>query len=235
MGLNARLVSRMSLTAVGCASAALVVSGAMAMAAAPATPTSHTEAGYTAAITGSTFLLKTQFTVPTLTCSGQAGIQPGAYLTTATSSTGGAIYVACSAKTPVYEAVATINGVRTVLTKVTVAPGDAINISVTVSATATSVAVIDTTKATRQTLTGAGNAPTHLFVGDQAVPSSGGGSLAVPAFGKIRFRTTTLNKVDFGSVTPAAVNMANSASVVQITTGKLSATGAAFVTTFAHS
>jgi hypothetical protein len=234
MGLNARLVSRRSLTALGCASAALVVSGATAMAAAPATPTSHTEAGYTAAITGSTFLLKTQLTVPTLTCSGQAGIQPGAYLTTATSSTGGAVYIACSAVTPVYEAVATINGVRTVLTKVTVAPGDAINISVSVSATATSVAVIDTTKATRQTLTGAGSAPTHLFVGDQAVPTSGG-LLAVPSFGKLRFRTTTLNKVDFGSTTPAAVNMANSANVVQITTGKLSVTGAAFVTTFAHS
>jgi plastocyanin len=205
------------------------------MAAPTVTPTSHTEAGYTAAITGSTFLLKTQLTVPTLTCTGQAGLQPGAYLMTATSSTGGAVYVACSAETPVYEAVATINGVRTVLTKVTVSPGDAVKFNVTVSATATSVAVIDATKGTRQSESGAGSAPTHLFVGDQAVPSSGGGYLAVPSFGKLRFRTTTLNKVDFGSTTPAAVNMANAANVVQITTGKLSATGAAFVTTFVHS
>jgi hypothetical protein len=204
------------------------------MAAAPVTPTSTTEAGYTAAISGSTFLLKTQFTVPSHTCNGQAGIQPGAYLMT-TSSTGGGILVGCSAETPGYEAVAMINGVRTVLTKITVAPGDVINISVSVSASTTTVAVIDTTKATRQSETGAGIAPTHLFVGDQAVPASGGGLLAVPNIGKLRFRTTTLNKVDFGSTNPTAVNMANSANVVQITTGKLSATGAAFVTTWVHS
>jgi hypothetical protein len=233
MGLNR--VSRRSLTALGCAGAAVLVSGVTAMAAPVATLTSQTEAGYTAAITGSSFLLKTQITVPSITCSGQAGIQPGAYLTTATSSTGGSVYVACSAETPIYQAVATINGVRTVLTKVTVSPGDAININVTVSASATTVAVIDATKATRQSEAGAGSAPTHLFVGDQAVPKSGGGLLAVPSFGKLRFRTTTLNKVDFGSTTPSAVNMANASNVVQITTGKLSATGAAFVTTFAHS
>jgi hypothetical protein len=233
MGLNA--VSRRSLTALGCACAALVVSGATAMAAAPVTPTSTTEAGYTVASTGSTFLLKTQFTVPTHACSGQAGIQPGAYTMTATTSTGGGVLMGCSAETPGYEAVAMINGVRTVLTKVTVAPGDDINISVAVSASASTVAVIDTTKATRQSETGAGSVPTHLFVGDQAVPASGGGLLAVPNFGKLRFRTTTLNKVDFGSTTPSAVNMANSANVVQITTGKLSATGAAFVTTWVHS
>jgi hypothetical protein len=234
MGLNH--VSRRSLTALGCASAALVITGATAIAAAPVTPTSTTEAGYTAAITGSTFLLKTQFTVPTLTCSGQAGIQSGAYLITGTStSTGGGILVGCSAETPGYEAVALINGVRTVLTKITVAPGDAINVSVNVSASATNVAVIDTTKSTRQSEAGPGIAPTHLLVGDQSVGASGGGLLAVPNFGKLRFRTTTLNKVDFGSTTPTAVNMANSANIVQITTGKLSTTGAAFVLTFAHS
>ena len=104
------------------------------------------------------------------------------------------------------------------------------------SASATTVAVIDTTKATRQSEAGAGSVPTHLFVGDQAVPSQrwrlAGCSVN---FGKLRFRTTTLNKIDFGSTTPAAVNMANAANVVQITTGKLSATGAAFVTTWVHS
>ena len=231
---NSRAV-RISLAGSGIALTAMLLSAISGGAAGVTNPNSTTEAGYTGPVSGSTLLLKTQLTVPTLSCTGQAGLQPGAYLMTATSTSGGAIYVSCSANTPVYEAIAVVNNSRSVLSSVTIAPGDAINISVSVSATATSVAVIDTTKSTRQSVAGAGSAPTHLFVGDQAVPASGGGLLAVPAFGKIRFRTTTLNKVDFGSTNPTAVNMATSANVVQITTGKLSTTGAAFVTTFVHS
>lgn len=234
MGRRAR---RLSLTALGGACAAVIVSGVAGVASGPpATASSPTKAGYTAALSGSTFLLKTQLTVPTLTCSTtQAGIAPGAYLTSTTSTTGGALFIACSGGSPVYQAVATVNNTRSVLSKLTVAPGDDLMITVSVDAAATTVAVKDATKATRQSVSGAGSAPTQLFVGDAAVPASGGNLLAVPPFGTIRFRTTTLNLVDLGSTSPAAVNMVNSASVVQIVTHKLSATGAAFNTTFAHS
>jgi Peptidase A4 family len=234
--MNSR-TGRLSLSALVTACAAVIVSGATGVASAPASSASSpNEAGYTATVSGSTFLLKTQFTVPTLTCStAQAGIEPGAYLKTPTSVTGGGIFIACSGGIAGYEALATINNTRSALSTLRVAPGDDIVIRVAVSAAATTVAVVDATKAARQSLSGAGSAPTELLVGDAAVLSSGGGNLAVPSFGKIRFRTTTLNKVDLGASSPTAVNMVNSASVVQITTAKLSVTGAAFKTTFAHS
>jgi hypothetical protein len=234
--MNSR-TGRLSLSALVTASAAVIVSGATGVASAAASSASSpNEAGYTATVSGSTFLLKTQFTVPTLTCStAQAGIEPGAYLKTSTSTTGGGIFIACSGGIAGYEALATINNTRSALSTLAVAPGDAIVIRVSVSAAATTVVVLDTTKAARQSMSGAGSAPTQLLVGDAAVLSSGGGNLAVPSFGKIRFRTTTLNKVDLGAGSPTAVNMVNSASVLQITTGKLSSTGAAFETKFVHS
>jgi hypothetical protein len=228
---------RLSLGALGGTCVAMIISAAPGVVlAAPSAASSPNQAGYTATVAGSTFLLKTQFVVPTLTCSTtQAGIEPGAYLTTATTVTGGGIFIACSGGVAGYEALATINNTRTALSKLSVAPGDDIKISVSVSATATNVAVVDATKATRQSVSGTGSAPTQLLAGDAAVLASGGGNLAVPTFGMIRFRTTTLNKVDLGASSPTAVDRVNSAGVVQITTGKLSTTGAAFETKFVHS
>jgi hypothetical protein len=231
-----RRTHRLSLTALGSACAAIIVSGVTGVASGLPATSSPTEAGYTATVSGSTFVLKTQLTVPTLTCSTtQAGIQAGAYLENATSTTGGAIDLACSGRSAAFQAVATINNTPTVLTKLTIAAGDAISITVSVSATATTVVVVDTTKTTRESLSGTGSAPTHLLVGDTAVAASGGGNLAVPSFVKIRFKGTLLITVDLGASSPTAVNMVNAASVVQITAGKLSTAGTAFSTIFDHS
>src|SRR5450759_5252123 len=97
MGMNSR-TGRLSLGALGGTCAAMIISAATGVVlAAPSAASSPNEAGYTANVSGSTLLLKTQFIVPTLTCSTtQAGMEPGAYLTTATTMTGGGIFIACS-------------------------------------------------------------------------------------------------------------------------------------------
>jgi hypothetical protein len=177
------------------------------------------------------------FTLPALTCTPtDAGIVPNLGFTNFTTNefTSGGVYVQCVSGAPTYDAYEEINNNYSFLTP-TLAAGDAVHVTISVTASKTTVAVADVTHRATVSATvngpGGGGSFTGASIGDVKIGSPG---LPVPQFTTLTFSGLKINGAKVpraDTFTPA--DMYNG-TTLQILSGRLSA-GGKFVTTFEHS
>ena len=146
---------------------------------------------------------------------------------------GAGVFLVCQNGATIYQAEAIVNGTGTALS-VTVAKGDVIITTVSVTATKVTVTLKDTTKKFSKTLSGSGAVPSEVLDGINSL-TSGGTQLAVPNFASIHFTGSSIDGKTLTAATAKAVDMATTAHVLQIKTGPLDATGKKFTETYKHS
>jgi len=197
-------------------------------------------AGYVTAVpVGSATSVTATFTVPTLSCAPpNLGIAPGVFESVNRNGllTAAGVAVKCESGKRVYFPVLDINNVGHSFRASPAAAGDVINLSASVTTTATTVQVTDVTKNVTTTLTGAGARPRAAFIGDLAWASNKGVLLGVPNFGKLKFFNCMINSQALGSTNPQEFQRVNRKGIVQIATGPFSPPGGlAFATYYKHS
>src|SRR5215470_9265441 len=196
-------------------------------------------AGYVAAVpVGSATSVTATFTVPTLSCAPpNLGIAPGVFEIVNRNGllTAAGVAVKCESGKAVYFPALEINNVGHSFRASPAAAGDVINLSASVTTTATTVQVTDATKNVTTTLTGAGARPHAAFIGDLAWASNKGILLGVPNFGKLKFFNCMINSQALGSTNPQQFQRVNAKGIVQIATGPFSPPGGlAFATYYRH-
>ncbi len=223
-----------------CATTAALVFGSAtgAGASTPFTALGHV-AGYTAAASAApTQTVVTQFVVPTESCSGVPstgfqGVVLGAALEVTGGNTGGGVALIC-APTPSYLAFIEVDG-GSVTPTVTVLPGDTVSVTVSESAAAASVTIVD--GSSNQTAPGAGGTVTSDEVGSIAVNCKPNGKCSpVPMLTTVaNFSATTFNGMDLGTAGATRENLADAAGAVEIKSSKLKSNGTAFKDTWLFS
>jgi hypothetical protein len=145
------------------------------------------------------------------------------------------VAVKCESGKPVYFPALILNGVWTPYRSSPFAAGDDIDLSASVTTTATTVTVKDVTKNITQTLTGAGASPRRAWIGDLGYYSNKGVLLGVPNFGKLKFYHCQIDGTTLQSWNPQQWQRVNAKGVVQIATGPFSPPGGlAFATYYKH-
>ena len=199
----------------------------------------RTFAGYGTAVTvGSATTVTATFTVPALSCiPPDLGILPAVCegVNRNLLLTAAGVAVKCESDKAVYFPALVINGVGTPFRTSPFAAGDVINLSASVTTTATTVQVTDVTKNVTKTLTGAGARPHAAFIGDLPWFSNKGALLGVPNFGKLKFTNCQIDGTALQSLNPQQFQRVNAKGKVQIATGPFSPAPAAFATYFKHS
>ena len=196
-------------------------------------------AGYQTAVTvGSATTVTATFTVPKLSCippdigffaSAAEWVNRNLFLT------GALVNIKCESDKAVYFPGLAIKGVVTNYRTSPFAAGDVINLSASVTTTATTVQVTDVTKNVTKTLSGAGANPHFALIGDLAGFSNAGNLLGVPNFGKLKFLNCLIDGTALQSTNPQQFQRVNAKGIVQIATGPFSPAPAAFATYFRHS
>ena len=210
----------------------------------PATPrvggasvkNSNYDAGYVTGVTaGSATTSTATFTVPALSCAPpDLGIYAGVDVAATSTGSAAGVAVKCEFGKAVYFPALVINGVGTPFRTSPFAAGDVINLSASVTTTATTVQVTDVTKNVTKTLTGAGARPHAAFIGDLPWFSNKGALLGVPNFGKLKFFNCQIDGKALQSWNPQEYQRVNSSGTVQIATGPFSPAPAAFATYYRH-
>lgn len=201
--------------------------------------TSTVAAGYELSPVPASASASTTFSVPALVCptSGTLGIAPGSLIFTGSGSTatasGASVFLVCQNGATIYQAEGLVNGTGTVLS-VTVAKGDKITTSVSVTATKVSVTLTDSTKHFTKTLTGSGAVPAEALDGIDSL-NQGTTQLGVPNFGKLAFSNSSIDGKTLKAAAAKAVDRVSATHVLQIKTGRLDATGKKFSETYKHS
>jgi len=200
---------------------------------------SRTFAGYVAAVPiGSATAVTATFTVPTLSCAPpNLGIAPGVFESVNRNGllTAAGVAVKCESGKRVYFPALEINNVGHSFRASPAAAGDVINLSASVTTTATTVQVTDVTKNVTQTLTGAGANTREAWIGDLAWLTNNGILLGVPNFGKLKFLNCQIDGTALQSWNPQQWQRVNNKGIVQIATGPFSPAPAAFATYYKHS
>jgi hypothetical protein len=193
-------------------------------------------AGYQAAVTaGSATTSTATFTVPTLSCApSNLGFYADAGVGSASTASIAMVAVKCEFDKAVYFPSLVINGAGTYYRSSPFAAGDVINLSASVTTTATTVQVTDVTKNVTKMLTGAGLSANHAWIGDEAYASTKGILLGVPNFGKLKFTNCQIDGTALQSLHPQEWQRVNASGVVQIATGPFSPAPAAFATYYRH-
>jgi len=177
------------------------------------------------------------FKLPVLVCTSvNGGIVPSLDFTNFTTGefTGVGVFVQCINGTPTYGALAEINDRFSYLSQ-TLNPGDAIRVSLSTSASRTTVTVADTTRksAVKDSVfgPGGGGSFTGFSVGDSTIGSP---SEPIVQFGKLTIGQAKVNGLSLAAAGPNSISDLYSGSTLQIRTGALSASGTSFATTFVH-
>ena len=195
-------------------------------------------AGYVATVpVGSATSVTASFTVPRLSCPPpNLGTFAGAGedVNRNLLFTGALVAIKCEFGKAVYFPALVINNVGTTYRTSPFAAGDVINLSASVTTSATTVQVTDVTKNLTKTLTGAGARPRAALIGDLAGTSNAGILLGVPNFGKLKYLNCMINNQTLGSTTPQEVQRVNHSGVVQIATGPFSPGPTTFATYYRH-
>lgn len=148
------------------------------------------------------------------------------------------LFIGCVKGKATYFPFLTVKGHRQSYPKTVAHPGDMVTLEVAANTTETVVEVDDLTHSFSKSKTSAGYSSfvANPWVGD-VVWRTKSGAQGVPDFGKIHFRTATLNGTPFGSLTPQVrFNRYNSSkTTLQIQTGGYGPSMQAFGTTFKHS
>jgi hypothetical protein len=203
-----------------------------------ATTNNQTTAGYkTTVAAGSATSAAATFTVPRLSCTTATRvIAPLAGMTTNNNKifSVAAVHVGCVKGKAVYYPLLVVNGNETNYTTTHFAAGDVINLSTSVTTSATTVQLTDVTKNVTKTRTGAGASATAAWIAHDAWPSRTG-ILGVPNFGKLAFTNCLIDGKALGHWHPQAYQRVNSHGTVQIATGGLWPGGTAFTTHYRHS
>jgi hypothetical protein len=154
----------------------------------------------------------------------------GIGLPSASSIIATGVAVGCQNGAPFYTAETDINGTITPV-PVTVTPGDKIVLKLSVTGSVTSGSFADVTKGFHQAIKGKGGKSTGSCIG---IDGSEGGTAdpPVPDFGKVVFSGGSINGTTITKSGAVRVNMATSAGVVQISTGKVNAAGTGFTSLF---
>jgi hypothetical protein len=180
------------------------------------------------------------FKVPTVTgCTSTfTAVAPGSFIFTGTASapsiSGATVLVACNAGAPLYQATAIVNRTATPLT-VTVAAGDVITTSVTVTKTKVTVVFADTTKHFTKTVTGTGAVPAVVLDGIDTLVQ-GTTPLPVPKFSPISFSKGKEDGKTPKAAGAIAVDLvtATTPKVIRVLTSALGTTGDSWTETFKH-
>jgi Peptidase A4 family len=187
----------------------------------------------------------TEFKVPTPKCTKKdSGVGPLAVTlsgkTSSPSASGAGLLLECISGSPAAAATVIVNGTETNDTTNSVAAGDLMKATVTISASKTTTTIADLTKGHTFTFTqsGAGGKTfEELIIDDSLVNTSTDKQLPVLDFGTISYSNAAISGKAIGSVKPqTAVNMETSKKVLQILTGKITGKKKnAFTTTWKHS
>jgi hypothetical protein len=185
-----------------------------------------------------------EFKVPAPKCTAtEAAVGP--LSTTLTGSTASpkvsaaGVLLGCSGGSPVAAAAVIVNNTQSTDGVDTVHAGDLMKATVTISASKTTVTVLDLTKrhTFKFTQSGAGGTTFQEGIVDDGITLNGIQRLPVANFGTITFTEAAVSGKAIGLVKPqTAFNMVSKKKVLQIQTGKI--TGAkknSFLTTFKHS
>jgi hypothetical protein len=205
------------------------------------TPSVH--AGYDAVQTGSSASAQTSFSVPTVTCP-NTDFQltgPAAIIRTSANGTnyanGGAITTGCYNGGAFYRAQLQDNGSVTIPSASPVLPGDRVQISTSVSASATTVSITDMTQGWTRSETGAGGTPTLAAVAMGAYGCTTGAHPCrpIPQFSKTTFAFSEIDGVSLAAAGAVAVDATSSTGAIEATTGKLIQHGMGFQVTWVSS
>jgi hypothetical protein len=195
-------------------------------------------AGYQATVTaGSATSSAAQFKVPKLSCTtAYRAITPvaGVEVNNFASYSSAFLFVGCHGGKARYFPSLVINGTETDYTTTALAAGDTIKVSTKVTTAATTVQVMDVTKAVTKKLTGPGASSSAAYTGDSSWFNNGT-LLGVPTFATLTFTNCLIDGTALASTHPGQYQRVNSHSVVQIATGALSKTGTKFSTHYKHS
>jgi hypothetical protein len=198
-----------------------------------ANATSTSYAGYVAAPSGVSSA-STKVVVPAITCpdsKNDYGIAPGAFLAGTSDFTGADVEEVCTTGSITYTVALVINSAETKSFAAT--PGNTYSISVSETASASSVSVKDLTTKKSVSSKGAGGSVTEAFIIDDAI-DFGTTEVGVPTFTNHSFSAATIDHAAVSNAAPTAYNRVNSSNVVQIVTGPLNKAGNGWKETFAH-
>ncbi len=207
----------------------------------PSTKKSATFAGYSINGTNGITGITTTIMVPKLKCSKTnraIGASTGLYEDSTTNFSSANLFIGCVKGKATYFPFLTVNGQEQDFRKTAAHPGDMVTLQTDANTTETVVEVDDLTHSFSKSKTSAGYSSfvANPWIGD-VTWSSQGKVLGVPDFGKIHFRTATLNGTPFGSLTPQLRfdRYNKSKTTLQIHTGAYGPSMQAFGTTFKHS
>jgi hypothetical protein len=204
--------------------------GSVGLAQIASNSSSHTFAGYITAPAGVS-KVSAVFTIPTVTCgSSNQGIAPGLFLAGTSAFSGVATLAACQGGHASYTVAIIINSVESHV--LSIAGGNKVKGSVSVTASKTSVSFKDLTTGVSKSATGAGGAVSEALLGDDGVDFNHV-QVPVPTFKTNAFTSCLVGTAALGSTSPIAYNMTTTGGVLQVLTSALTG-GNAFIETFKH-
>jgi hypothetical protein len=187
--------------------------------------------------------ITTTIEVPKLKCTKTnraIGASAGLYEDSKTNFSSANLFIGCVTGKATYFPFLTVNGHEQDFRNTVVHPGDMVTLEVVgyQAPEKTTVSVVDLTHSFSKTKNGKGysNHAGHPWIGD-VTWSSQAKVLGVPDFGKIHFRTATINGNPFDTVSPQQRfdRYNKSKTTLQIHTGGYGPSKQAFGTTFKHS
>jgi hypothetical protein len=196
-------------------------------------------AGYVVAESGSSSSARTTFVVPTATCTNgdyQVVGFRAVIRTSAPANNGAFIFVGCSGGVPFYGAQFQVNGVFTV-PALPVSPGDRVQASVSVSASATSESMTNLTQGWTDSASGGGGTPVLTSVGAGGVSCTAGAPpcYPVPQFTPVPFSFSSIDGMNLTVAGAVSSDLTSGTGAIEATASKLIQTGRGFHVSYVSS